>query len=38
MAPNEIHEIHQKQKINSTEKLLSTETLTYVQFILVKCD
>ena len=20
MAPNEIHEIHQKQKINSTEK------------------
>ena len=21
MAPNEIHEIHQKQKINSTEKI-----------------
>ena len=32
MAPNEIHEIHQKQKINSTEKIAKYRD------IVAKCD
>ena len=30
MAPNEIHEIHQKQKINSTEKIAKYTDKTYL--------
>ena len=37
MAPNEIHEIHQKQKINSTEKIAKYRD-TNLRTIFAKCD